>query len=66
MMKGLDEYLTQTPEEYKHRYHKKFTDCDNCSETIYEGQKYYDFDGYRVCEDCVDDYIREHRRTAGE
>lgn len=29
--------------------------CDWCGEEIYEGDKYYDFDGSKVCADCVSD-----------
>jgi hypothetical protein len=27
--------------------------CEWCGESIYEGEKYYNFDGEKVCADCV-------------
>lgn len=34
--------------------------CDECENPIYESDTYYSFEGYALCEDCVD----KHKRTA--
>jgi len=33
-----------------------------CNREIYEGECYYDFCGFVICDDenCLDEYIREH------
>lgn len=33
--------------------------CGWCGSDIYAGDTYYDFDGERVCEDCVNDCKKE-------
>lgn len=37
---------------------KKF--CDDCSADLYEGDIYYDFDGFCVCPGCLDGYLKTH------
>lgn len=39
-------------------------DCEGCN--IYEGDYYYDVNGYIVCEDCKIKYINRFRRVANE
>lgn len=34
--------------------------CDECENPIYECDTYYSFEGYALCEECVD----KHKRTA--
>ena len=41
-MKGLDDYITQTDEEFRHKHDSRFASCDQCGETIYAGQDYYE------------------------
>ena len=43
---------------------KNFLQCDYCGLVIMDGEPYYDFDGGCVCENCVDDAIKEYRRYA--
>lgn len=38
--------------------------CNGCN--IYEGDDYYDVNGYIVCEDCKIKYINRFRRVANE
>lgn len=38
---------------------------DYLDQPIYEGDKYYDFDGVIVSEDSLSDYVDEYKRTAG-
>lgn len=46
--------------------HKPFCRCDMCEMDIYEGNDYYNFDGDIICDDCHEDYVKEHfRRRAG-
>lgn len=64
-MKGLDDYITQTDEEFRHKHDSRFATCDQCGETIYAGQDYYEIDCDIICIDCIDDYIRSCKKTAG-
>ena len=32
--------------------------CDNCGETIYVGEKYYDIEDTVICEDCIDNFAK--------
>ena len=52
--KALDEYLTQTPEEYYRR--KEVEMCEHCNGSIYDGEEYYNIDGTIICEECIDDF----------
>lgn len=38
--------------------------CEICREKIYEGERYWDLDDTRVCENCLEDYLAKARRTA--
>lgn len=44
--------------------------CSNCGADIYEGNEYFNLEGYDLCEDCFDEIQRkeknEHRYVAGE
>ena len=52
---------------------RKYLECDRCGSEIhignaaYEGDVFYDVDGYRLCEDCFD-YVSkwEWRKTLNE
>ena len=57
---ALDEYLTQTPEEYYD--YKEVEMCDICNGSIYDGDEYYDVDGTIICEECIGDF----KKIAGE
>ena len=35
--------------------------CDYCKRKIEEGEEYFDMPDAMVCEDCISDYIRDHR-----
>lgn len=37
--------------------------CDVCGNGIYNGDEYYQFGTDTVCEDCVNDYIREFKKV---
>ena len=54
-----------TDSMYDYRYeHKKaevVDDCKICNRYIFEGESYYDFSGDIVCEDCLSDYVKEHK-----
>lgn len=45
--------------------YKPFCRCEMCDAEIYEDNDYYDFDGYIVCEDCIKDYLKDHRKLGG-
>lgn len=32
--------------------------CDECGDAIYDGEGYYDIDGRKICETCMDGYHR--------
>lgn len=34
--------------------------CDECEAPIYEGDTYYSFEGFALCEECIDN----HKTTA--
>lgn len=57
-------WVGKTPEEYYGYKERKAFDCDSCGEAIYEGEEYYDFDGYKVCQECIDSYCRQHKTLA--
>lgn len=50
---------------YDYRYEHKKAEvvdiCMVCNREIYEGESYYDFAGDVVCNDCLKDYIKEHK-----
>lgn len=35
--------------------------CDYCKRKIESGEDYFDLPDATVCEDCIDDYLRDHR-----
>ena len=47
---------------------RDFILCDNCNGYVYReddncyGDEYYDFDGFFVCTNCIDEYLKEHKR----
>lgn len=41
-----------------HDEDEEFFRCAWCGEKIYVGEDYYDFDGDRVCKECVDSCAR--------
>lgn len=40
-------------EDYRKIEPRKVFTCEWCGESVYEGELSYNFDGERVCEDCV-------------
>ena len=40
--------------------------CDRCGHRISDGEEYYDFLDECVCEECLDDYLDDHRRICIE
>lgn len=40
--------------------------CDYCKRKIENGEFYYDFMDATICEDCLDDYTRDHVQTYEE
>ena len=34
----------------------KYEHCSECGNIIYNGESYYNIDGKRICEVCIDDY----------
>lgn len=40
--------------------------CDYCGRKIENGEDYYEFDDACICEDCVDEYVKDHRVTFEE
>lgn len=38
--------------------------CERCDEPIYD--EYYDFGDGKYCEDCFQEWAREHRHDVGE
>lgn len=45
--------------ECRKRHGKPEYYCVVCEDGIYEGDTYYEIDGDTVCEECVDDYVRD-------
>lgn len=54
-------YMDTTDEDEDYR---DFVRCEICGEKIYEGERYWDLDDTRVCENCLEDYLAKARRTA--
>ena len=42
-------------EEEKPKMH-----CDDCGADLYEGDTYYDFDGFYICPGCLESYLKTH------
>ena len=48
---------------------RDFILCDNCNGYIYRedernyGDTYFDFDGEYVCEHCLSEYLKEHKKV---
>lgn len=40
--------------------------CDNCMRDITADEEYYIFDDTFICEDCLTDYIQEHKHRGDE
>ena len=40
--------------------------CKYCGNHIDNGEDYYEFEDGIICEDCINDYLRDHSYTAGE
>jgi hypothetical protein len=54
-------YMDTTDEDEDYR---DFIRCEICGEKIYEGERYWDLDDTRVCENCLEDYLMKARHTA--
>ena len=38
--------------------HEKYESCDECGNELQNGGGYYDIDGRKICESCMDGYHR--------
>ncbi|WP_139905648.1 hypothetical protein [Clostridium thermarum] len=49
--------------DYRHEHEKaEVVDvCMICNRYILDGESYYDFAGDVVCEDCLNDYVKDHK-----
>lgn len=36
--------------------------CDRCRHPIYYGEDYYEFEMEIICQDCIVEYIHEHKK----
>lgn len=43
---------------------KAVTYCNECGEDIYDGESYYDFFGYKVCDGCIGAFEKAHLEQA--
>lgn len=41
---------------------KPVKQCDSCEGGLYEGDDYFDIDGYCICPNCIDDYLKTNYR----
>ena len=37
--------------------------CDECEEKIENGMEYYELNDLIICEDCLDDFLNDARKT---
>ena len=37
---------------------KSVKKCDYCEGGLFEGDEYFDIDGYCICPNCIDDYLK--------
>lgn len=44
--------------------HKRVTECYYCGGDIVEGESYYEIFGVAICEECINDFVKEHTRQA--
>ena len=44
--------------KYNHMKARSRYTCDNCDEMILEGDRFFDYDGLHLCEDCVRECMR--------
>lgn len=42
--------------------HERVGNCEHCSDTIYNNEPYYDFDGVFVHDDCLIEYAHRFRK----
>ena len=42
----------------KHKGIRPLFICDYCDDGIYEDDDYYDINGWRICENCIDKFIK--------
>ena len=54
-------YMDTTDDDEDYR---DFVRCEICGEKIYEGERYWELDDSRVCENCLEDYLMKARRRA--
>ena len=59
--KQLDSYLTTPPKEKDTAFW-----CDDCGEDFNPGDKYYEIDGSKLCENCAKDWLETHEKVATE
>lgn len=36
--------------------------CDSCEGGLFEGDEYFDIDGYCICPNCISDYLKTNYR----
>ena len=41
---------------------KSVKKCDYCEGGLFEGDEYFDIDGYCICQNCIDDYLKTNYR----
>ena len=41
---------------------KSVKKCDSCEGGLFEGDEYFDIDGYCICPNCIDDYLKTNYR----
>lgn len=41
---------------------KSVKKCDYCEGGLFEGDEYFDIDGYCICPNCIDDYLKTNYR----
>ena len=53
-----NERIKNDPMEQKPKYY-----CNNCTFEIYSGDKYYDFEGQILCEECFDEKLEQLKQS---
>ena len=41
---------------------KSVKKCDSCEGGLFEGDEYFDIDGYCICQNCISDYLKTNYR----
>lgn len=62
-------YIEDSVSNAAHEPERDYIECDVCCGPIYredaryEGDDVYEIDGLQICEDCIQDYLKDHRRA---